>query len=246
MLKRLAMLLVLFALTSSAQAYQGSGNTVRQSIDMSAQGGYVSQSASNSALVMGDNNNVDQSISQTGTGTHVTQSAANAAVVVGNNNQVGQGIDQRATGNTVAQAGANAVAVVGNNNLVDQRIRQQATGNEIFQSGWNVGVVIGDDNRLTQGVLAFAENAPRAVDPTQEMSNSAYIMGYHNQVNQDIAGYVFFGSSNAPVTQTGNNFIQTPDMRYNDYDQRMRFAVQAGPQARVMQSATNEIKIGPW
>jgi hypothetical protein len=238
---------VLMALACTASAYSG-GNTVTQSISMSASGGYVSQSASNSAVVMGNNNVVDQSITQTARGNHITQSAANAAVVVGDNNQVGQSINQRANGNTIAQSGANAVAVVGNYNLVDQRVNQFAAGNEIYQTGWNTGTIVGDWNVLNQQVLTTASTyTPPSVqpaDPTQIMSNSAYIMGSYNDVGQYLEGYVMAGTSNAPVSQTANNYIQTYDNSYNDYEQRIGFRVRAGPLAPVMQSATNEVRIG--
>ncbi|NYT01816.1 MAG: hypothetical protein GKC10_03535 [Methanosarcinales archaeon] len=241
--------MVVFALMSSASAYYG-GNTIKQSITMTGTGGDISQSASNAAVVVGNNNNVDQSISQTASGNHITQSAANAAVVFGNNNDVNQGINQRATGNTIGQASANAVAVVGDFNTVGQSINQRAIGQEIYQSGWNTGTIIGNGNTLDQSVNAFASTyTPPAVppaDPSQTMSNTAYIMGVYNQVNQGITGIVMTGGSNAPVYQSANNLIETRDMYRNSYEQGIMINVRAGPLAYVEQSGSNEIRLGPW
>lgn len=241
--------MLVFALMSSASAYYG-GNTVTQSISMSATGGDISQSASNAAVVMGNNNNVDQSISQRASGNHITQSAANAAVVFGNNNSINQGVNQQAAGNTIGQASANAVAVVGDYNAVAQSINQRAIGEEIYQSGWNTGTIIGNGNTLDQSVNAFASTytppALQPADPSQTMSNTAYIMGVYNKVNQGITGVVMTGGSNAPVYQSANNLIETSDMFRNMYDQRIRFNVRAGPLAYVEQSGSNEIRLGSW
>jgi hypothetical protein len=222
----------------------GSGNVVSQGISMTASGGSVSQSGSNAAVVFGDNNYVDQSICQNADGDFVTQSGANAAVVVGDNNAINQGVYQDASGNYISQGGANAVAVVGNNNDANQGVAQSAYGEEIYQTGWNSGTIAGDGNTLTQAIIACAQTPPTHTDPTQVMSNMAYIMGSYNAVNQDIAGFVLMGTSNAPVEQTGSNFIETQDMVRNRFDQGILFEIESGPLANVMQSASNEVRIG--
>ncbi|MCQ8903489.1 MAG: hypothetical protein NQU42_05300 [Methanothrix sp.] len=236
--------LMLVFMIPLASAYHG-GNSVSQSIDMSASGGYVSQSASNAAVVVGDNNNLNQKISQSASGNYVTQSAANAAVVIGNSNTVGQSTSQSANGNTISQSAANAVAVVGDLNTVNQRVSQSATGNEIYQSGWNTATIVGDGNILTQQVMQTINMLPAHVDPSQTMSNSAYIMGSYNTVDQGLYGTILAGTNNAPMYQSGRNYIQTNDPTGNSYSQRIRFSVRAGPRAPVSQSGQNEIRIGP-
>jgi hypothetical protein len=238
-----ALLMVLLTASSSSLAY--GGNTVSQSISMNGEGGYVSQSASNSAIVFGSNNDVSQNVAQNARGEYITQSAANAAVVVGDCNDVNQGISQNADGNHIMQAGANAVAVVGNFNDVGQIVAQTAMGNEIYQTGWNSGTIIGDGNTLFQSTFASARTRPTEhVDPVQEMSNFAYIAGYYNDVGQYISGYAIVGSGNGPVTQGGSNVIQTPDPNYNSFQQGIGFTGTSGPGSEVSQSARNEVRVG--
>jgi hypothetical protein len=236
-----ALLMVLLTASSSALAY---GNTVSQSISMNGEGGQVSQSASNSALVFGSNNDVSQSVNQNAHGEYITQSAANAAVVVGDCNDVNQGISQNAEGNHIMQAGANAVAVVGNFNQVGQNIAQTALGNEIYQTGSNTGTIIGDGNALFQSIFASARTRPiEHVDPVQDMSNFAYIAGHYNDIGQNILGYAIVGTGNGPVTQEGSNVIQTPDPNYNSFQQRLGFRGNSGPGSEVSQSARNEVRV---
>ena len=235
--------MVLLVASSSALAY--SGNTVSQSISMNGEGGYVSQSAANSAIVFGSNNDVSQNINQNAQGNYITQSAANAAVVVGDCNDVNQGIRQTADGNHIMQAGANAVAVVGNYNDVTQGVSQWAQGDEIYQTGWNSGTIIGNGNTLTQTTLAHARTRPIPhADPVQTMSNFAYIDGSYNDVGQCISGYAFVGYGNGPITQDGSNVIQTPEQRHNSLRQGIGFTGTSGPGSIVTQSAQNEVRIG--
>jgi hypothetical protein len=238
-----ALLMVLMIASSSSLAY--GGNTVSQSISMNGEGGQVSQSASNSAIVFGSNNDVSQNINQNAQGNYITQSAANAAVVVGDCNDVNQGIHQTADGNHIMQAGANAVAVVGNCNDVTQSVSQWAQGDEIYQTGWNSGTIIGNGNTLTQKTFASARTRPiPCADPVQEMSNFAYIDGYYNEVGQYISGYAMVGYGNGPITQDGSNVIQTPDQRHNSFHQGIGFVGRSGPRSELMQSARNEVRVG--
>jgi hypothetical protein len=238
-----ALLMVLLIASSSSLAY--GGNTVSQSISMNGEGGYVSQSASNSAIVFGSNNDVSQNIAQNAQGSYITQSAANAAVVVGDCNDVYQGVHQNADGSHIMQAGANAVAVVGNCNDVGQIVAQNAQGNEIYQTGWNSGTIIGNGNTLTQATFASARTRPVPCgDPVQDMSNFAYIAGSYNDVSQYISGYAMVGYGNGPITQSGSNVIQTPDQRRNSFHQGIGFTGRSGPGSEVMQSARNEVRVG--
>ena len=227
-------------------AFADGGNQISQSITMTGEGGYVSQNAANAAVVYGSNNYVNQDITQNAQGDCITQSAANAAVVVGDNNVVDQRVNQDASGNSIAQSGANAVAVVGNNNDVTQDVTQRAYGDEIYQTGWNSGTIAGDGNLLRQRTFAHARTRPvrQVADPVQTMSNFAYITGFYNTVDQDIIGYAMVGSGNGPITQSGSNLIQTPEMGWNEFGQRISFAGRSGPGSELMQSANNEVWIG--
>lgn len=241
-----ALLMFLLVASSTATAY--GGNTVSQSISMDGQGGYVSQSAANSAVVFGSNNQVNQNINQNAQGDYITQSAANAAVVVGNCNDVNQGIRQNADGSYIMQAGANAVAVVGNYNDVTQSVSQWALGDEIYQTGYNTGTIIGNANSLTQKTLAHARTRPVVPvgcgDPVQDMSNFAYIAGSYNDVDQYISGYAMVGYGNGPIIQGGSNIIQTPNPYGNSFNQGIGFVGRSGPGSEVMQSAQNEVWVG--
>jgi len=223
------------------------GNQVSQSISMDGEGGYVSQNGANVAVVVGSNNQLNQDISQNAQGNYITQSGANAAAIVGNNNVVDQGVHQDASGNHIAQSGANAIAVVGDDNYVSQEVDQQAYGDEIYQTGWNSGNVYGDGNTLIQRTFAYARTNPiRVADPVQTMSNSAYIMGSYNSVAQDIAAYgIVDGRGNGPVNQSAKNRIETPEMAWNNFHQGIAFMGRSGPGSEIMQTAHNELRIGP-
>lgn len=229
---------VLLVLISSASA----GNVVKQSINM-AGAGQVSQSAANAAVVSGNNNYITQGVSQAARGSQITQSGANAVVVVGNNNNIAQGVNQRAQGSQITQSGANALAVLGDNNYANQQVAQGAYGQNIFQNGWNTGSITGNNNVLIQGMLNYAET--HANSTNQTMSNTAYLTGSYNQVNQQASGIVLAGTSSSPVTQTGSNFGQSIDQNNNQYDQRTNFKTKAGRGANVMQYGTNEVRVGP-
>jgi hypothetical protein len=229
---------VLLLLISAASA----GNVVKQSISM-AGNGQVSQSAANAAVVSGNNNYITQGVSQAARGSQITQSGANAVVVVGNNNNIAQGVNQQASGSQITQSGANALAVLGDNNYANQQVAQGAYGQNIFQNGWNTGSITGNNNVLVQGMLAYAETYANSANQT--LSNTAYISGAYNQVNQQASGVVVAGRSSEPVTQTGSNFGQSLDKNNNRYDQRTNFNTRAGRGANVMQYGTNEVRIGP-
>lgn len=231
--------MVLLLLASSASA----GNVVKQSIDMSARGGQISQSAANAAVVSGNNNYVSQGISQEARGDQITQSGANAVVVVGNGNTAIQGVNQMAGGSSITQSGANALAVLGNGNYANQQVAQGARGSNIFQNGWNTGSITGDGNTLVQGLLSIAQTYTNKTNQT--MSNTAYITGSYNQVNQQASGVVVAGTSNAPVIQTGSNFGQTLDGKSNQFDQSFKLKAKAGHKGSVMQHGANEVRIGP-
>lgn len=231
--------MALLLLASSASA----GNMVKQSIDMSARGGQISQSAANAAVVSGNNNYVNQGISQAARGDQITQSGANAVVVVGNGNTVIQGVNQAARGSSITQSGANALAVLGNGNYGNQQVAQGAHGNNIFQNGWNTGSITGDGNILVQGLLSIAQTY--ADKTNQTMSNTAYITGSYNKVNQQVSGVVLTGTSNAPVIQMGSNFGQTLDSNSNQFDQNTKLKARGGHKGNVMQHGANEVRIGP-
>ena len=238
----IASLMVLLVATSTALGY---ANTVSQSISMNGQGGYVSQSSSNSAIVFGSNNHLSQSVTQNAQGNYITQSAANAAVVVGDGNSVHQGVHQNADGSYIMQAGANAVAVVGDYNDVYQGVSQTAVGDEIYQTGWNSGTIIGDANSLTKTTFASARTRPAPhADPVQDMSNFAYIAGSYNDVGQSIFGYAIVGSGDGPIIQGGRNVVETPDPRWNSFRQGIGFSGHSGPGSELRQSAKNEVRIG--
>ncbi len=226
---------VLLLLISAASA----GNVVKQGISMSSGGGQISQSAANAAVVKGSDNYVGQGVSQAAYGSQITQSGANAVVVVGNNNTVLQGVNQKASGTGITQSGANALAVLGDDNYANQKVAQGAYGQNIFQNGWNTGSITGDGNTLIQGLLAYAQTFN---ETNQTMSNTAYITGAYNQVNQQAAGAVVTGSSNMPVMQSGSNFGQAMDPNYNKFEQKTK--VKARSRGKVTQSFQNEVKIG--
>lgn len=230
--------MVLLLLASSASA----GNVVKQSIDMSARGGQISQSAANAAVVSGNNNYVSQGISQAARGDQITQSGANAVVVVGNGNTVIQGVNQMAGGSSITQSGANALAVLGDGNYGNQQVAQGALGSNIFQNGWNTGSITGNGNTLVQGLLSIAQTYAKT---NQTMSNTAYITGSYNQVNQQVSGVVLTGTSNAPMIQTGSNFGQTLDGNSNHFDQNTRLKTKGGHKGNVLQQGANEVRIGP-
>lgn len=232
-------IMVMLLLASSASA----GNVVKQSIDMSARGGQISQSAANAAVVSGNNNYVSQGVSQAARGSQITQSGANAVVVVGNGNTIIQGVDQKARGKNIAQSGANALAVLGSDNYANQQVAQGAQGSNIFQNGWNTGSITGDGNTLVQGLLSIAKTYTNLTNQT--VSNTAYITGSYNQVNQQISGVVLAGTSSAPVTQMGSNFGQTLNGNSNQFDQKMKLKTKGGHKGNVMQQGANEVRIGP-
>jgi hypothetical protein len=241
-MKRLAVAITLvLLLVSSASAY---GNAVTQSITMSSGGGQISQSAANAAVVKGNNNYISQDVSQTARGSQITQSGANAVVVVGNNNYVNQDVSQTARGSQITQSGANALAVLGDNNYADQQVTQMAYGQNIFQNGWNTGSITGNGNTLVQGLLSYAQTYINPADPSQTMSNTAYITGSYNQVNQEIEGRVLMGGGNDPVSQTASNFVRGVDPNHNRFDQRMKIKTRVGPRAEVSQYGSNEVRIG--
>ena len=60
------------------------------------------------------------------------------------------------------------------------------------------------------------------------MSNTAYISGSYNQVNQQMAGMVQMGCSNSPVNQMGSNMGQALNPNGNRYDQSMSMKTKAG------------------
>lgn len=218
------------------------GNTVKQGISMTSGGSQISQSAANAAVVKGDNNYISQGVGQTAYGSQITQSGANAAVVVGDNNALVQGVSQQACGSSITQSGANALAVLGDNNSARQQVSQAAFGQNIFQNGWNTGSITGDGNTLMQGLLSYAETL---ADTNQTMSNTAYISGSYNQVNQQVAGMVQMGMSSTPVNQMGSNTGQILDPDGNLYDQSMQMRTKAGRGSKAAQYGMNEAKIGP-
>jgi hypothetical protein len=228
-------------LASSASAY---GNTIEQSISISSSGGQISQSAANAAVVKGNNNYISQGISETARGSQITQSGANAVVVVGDNNYISQDVSQTARGSQIAQSGANALAVLGDDNYADQQVMQMAYGQNIFQNGWNTGSITGDGNTLAQGLLSYAQTYINPADPSQTLSNTAYITGSYNHVNQEIEGRVLMGRSNAPVSQAASNFVRGVDPNHNRFHQRMKIKTNVGPRAEVSQYGSNEVRIG--
>lgn len=235
---------------SNAAAVYGNNNYVEQSITQRASGNNITQSAANAAAVVGNGNYVGQGVSQTASGSNIVQSGANAVAAVGDYNTIGQGIAQRANGDGISQTAVNKLVVGGNNNFVGQEITQRARGEEIYQTGWNEAQVYGNGNTLEQGVFmsttTYTPPTAAAVDPSQTMGNTAYIMGGYNQVNQELSGYIMTGTSNSPVTQAGSNYIQTYDESQNNFDQSIKFKTRVGPTAPVSQSAQNEVRIGHW
>lgn len=238
MRKLVATIAVLLLMVSAASA----GNTVKQAISMTSSGGQISQSAANAAVVKGNNNYISQGVSQSAYGSQITQSGANAVVVVGDNNVVRQEVAQQACGSSIAQSGANALAVLGDDNSASQQVSQAAFGQNIFQNGWNTGSITGDGNTLMQGLLSFAQTY---ADTNQTMSNTAYISGSYNQANQQIAGMVLMGRSNAPVNQMGSNIGQAMDPNGNQFGQSMNMKAKAGRGSKAAQYGMNEVKIGP-
>jgi hypothetical protein len=234
------LLFAIVSLTSFASAY----NMVQQDISMTANGGQITQSAANAAVIVGSNNYVDQSVRQNANGDYITQSGANAAAIAGNNNYVDQSVVQNADGSYITQSGANAVAIVGDNNYANQNIQQTAFGENIFQSGQNTGTMMGDCNSLAQSIMAYASMYPQPVDPSQVMSNQAFIAGSHNRVKQKISGRITMGSGNAPISQRGSNYIQSPDDRFNHYDQGMNLDASARPGTDITQYGQNQVRIG--
>ncbi len=235
------LLFVMISLISYASAY----NTVQQDITMTANGGYITQSAANAAVIVGSNNYVDQGITQNANGDYITQSGANAAAIIGDNNNVDQDVSQYADGSDITQSGANAIAIVGDNNCADQNIQQNAQGENIFQTGQNTGTMVGDGNVLAQNIMAYASMLPQQVDPSQIMNNRANIRGSHNRVNQRISGYIAMGNANGPISQSGSNNIQAPNDNFNHFDQGMTMDARAGPDSDVRQEGQNQVKIGP-
>jgi hypothetical protein len=236
-MKKLAIALAALLITvSSAAAY---GNVVKQSISMSGSG-QVSQSAANAAVVSGNNNYISQGVSQSGYGSQITQSGANAVVVVGDGNTVKQNVNQKAKGSEITQSGANALAVLGDDNYANQQVTQKAYGQDIFQNGWNTGSITGDGNTLVQGLLSYAQSFNQT---NQTMSNTAYITGSYNQVNQQVQGMVTMGSSNQPIMQSGSNYGQTLDQGYNQFQQKVK--IKSKSKGQVSQSFQNEVRIGP-
>lgn len=77
------------------------------------------------------------------------------------------------------------------------------------------------------------------------MSNTAYISGSYNQVNQQMAGMVQMGWSNAPVNQMGSNVGQIMDPNGNLFDQSMNMKAKAGRGIKAVQHGMNEVKVGP-
>lgn len=235
-MRKLAITLAaLLIMVSSAAAY---GNVVKQGISMSG-GGQVSQSAANAAVVSGNNNYISQGVTQSGYGSQITQSGANAVVVVGDGNTVKQNVNQKAKGTGITQSGANALAVLGDGNYANQQVSQAAFGQNIFQNGWNTGSITGDGNTLVQGLLAIAQSFNQT---NQTMSNTAYITGSYNQVNQQVQGMVTAGISSHPVMQSGSNYGQTLDQGSNQFQQKIK--VKTKSKGQVSQSFQNEVRIG--
>jgi hypothetical protein len=120
-------------------------------------------------------------------------------------------------------------------------VTQGAFGQNIFQNGWNTGSITGDGNTLVQGLLAIAKTYN---ETNQTFSNTAYLAGAYNQVNQQVSGAVVAGSSNQPVLQSGSNFGQAiEDPNSNKFQQKIK--VNGRGRGRMTQSFQNEVRIGP-
>ena len=98
-------------------------------------------------------------------------------------------------------------------------------------------------------VTAFAATTYNAVDSKgyelKTMSNTAYISGSYNQVNQQMTGMVLMGRSNSPVNQMGSNIGQAMDPNGNQFGQSMKMKAKAGRGGKAAQYGMNEIKVGP-
>jgi hypothetical protein len=197
-------LVTLACILLSMAAYADPEVVMQDSTTM-AQGGEITQIASNDAEVAGDGAILYQSNYQGAAGTgDVLQSAENVGTSEGLGVYSNQGSIQSAEGNEVLQIAYNGEFTLGDSATVGQSITQGASAvADAEQLGQNFAFVEGGDAWVGQLVQsgAIGENT------IQEASNEAYVFDISGIGNNAIGQSIILGSTSmADAEQFGENY----------------------------------------